>query len=55
MITQLDLTKEEFLALRSEVDAQVAETRRIELAAVGAAAAIYARLATNQTIYGIGK
>jgi hypothetical protein len=51
--TELDLTKEEFLALRREVEAQVAETRRIELAAIGGVAAIYAWLATHSPIYGI--
>src|SRR5436309_4090349 len=54
MPTSLDLTKEEFLVLRSEGDAQVAETRRLEIAVVGGAAAIYAWLATHQPLYGIG-
>lgn len=55
MDIDLDLIKEEFLALRNEGDAQVAETRRLEMAAVGGAAAIYAWLATHQPIYGIGR
>jgi hypothetical protein len=53
MVTDFDLTKEEFLALRSEATEQVAETRRLEVAAVGGAAAIYAWLATQQPTYGI--